>query len=192
MPTIKTRCGWVNLKNPLYIFYHDLEWGVPLYGDQKLFELLCLEGSQAGLSWETILKRRDEYRKCFYNFDPEVLVEQSDQELMERIQHFGVVKNRLKTLAIRNNALAYYRVLKDHNSFDDYIWSFVDDKPIVNVWENYADVPASTELSEQMSKSLKKYGFKFVGPVICYAFMQAAGLINDHQRDCFRCRQKLD
>lgn len=182
----KTSCSWVNLKNPLYIEYHDQEWGIPLHDDRKLFELLCLEGAQAGLSWETILNKREEYRKCFYDFYPEILVTKTDEELLERIQQFGVIKNKLKTLSIKKNAIAYYKIVADHGSLDNFLWSFVDHKPIINHWDNYKDAPTFTETSINISKALKKYGVAFVGPVICYAFMQAAGLMSDHEVGCWR------
>jgi DNA-3-methyladenine glycosylase I len=186
----KTRCSWVNLKNPLYIEYHDQEWGIPLHDDRKLFELLCLEGAQAGLSWETILNRREEYRKCFFDFDPKILVIKTDEELLERIQQFGVIRNKLKTLSIKKNAIAYFKIVADHGTLDNFLWSFVDYKPIINQWDIYKDAPTFTETSINISKALKKYGVGFVGPVICYAFMQAAGLVSDHEFGCCRVAGK--
>ena len=183
----KIRCSWVNLKNKNYIDYHDTEWGVELHDDQKLFELLCLEGAQAGLSWETILNKRDEYRKCFWNFDIEKIIKKSDEELIERIQKFGVIKNRLKTLGIKKNALAYKKIIEEHNSLDNFLWSYVNNRQIVNMWDKYKDTLASTPTSEKLSKDLKKYGFTFVGPIICYAFMQASGMVSDHEKFCFKC-----
>jgi DNA-3-methyladenine glycosylase I len=184
MPT-KSRCGWVNLKNPLYIKYHDEEWGRELHDDHKLFELLCLEGAQAGLSWETILNKREEYRRCFWDFDVEVLVSKTDEELLELIQHFGVIKNRLKTLGVKKNAMAYHKIIEEHGSLDTFLWSYVDGSPIVNLWDNYRDAPTQTDISTKLSKDLKKYGFGFVGPVICYAFMQACGMVSDHEKECW-------
>lgn len=183
----KLRCSWVNLKNQVYIDYHDSEWGMPLHNDQKLFELLCLEGAQAGLSWETILNKREEYRKCFWDFDIEKIIKKTDEELLERMQKFGVIKNKLKTLGIKKNALAYKKVLSEHGSFDKFLWSYVNEKPVVNVWDKYKDAPASTDTSEKISKDLKNYGFTFVGPIICYAFMQASGMVSDHEKSCFKC-----
>jgi DNA-3-methyladenine glycosylase I len=181
----KTRCGWVNLNNPLYIQYHDTEWGQSIHNDHLLFELLCLEGAQAGLSWETILNKREEYRKCFWNFDIQTLISKTDEELLTRIQGFGVIKNRLKTLSIKKNALAYLKIVQDHGSLDKFLWSFVDNQPIINLWDNYKDAPTSTEISTILSKDLKKYGFGFVGPVIYYAFMQSCGMVSDHEKGCY-------
>jgi DNA-3-methyladenine glycosylase I len=181
----KTRCSWVNLNNPLYIQYHDEEWGRPIHDDHLLFELLCLEGAQAGLSWETILNKREEYRACFWNFDIETLVSKTDEELLARIQDFGVIKNRLKTLGVKKNALAFQKIVAEHRSLDQFLWSFVDNKPIINAWMNYKDATTSTEISTNLSKSLKKYGFTFVGPVICYAFMQSCGMVSDHEVGCW-------
>jgi DNA-3-methyladenine glycosylase I len=181
----KKRCGWVKLNNPLYVKYHDEEWGRELHDDKKLFELLCLEGAQAGVTWETVLNKREEYRKCFWNFDIPTLITKTDEELLDRIQDFGVIKNRLKTLSIRKNAMAYLNVIKDHGSLDTFLWSFVDGRQTVNRWVNFTDAPARTEISDNLSTALKKYGFSFVGPVICYAFMQSCGMVSDHQVDCW-------
>jgi DNA-3-methyladenine glycosylase I len=181
----KPRCGWVNLNNPLYMNYHDEEWGRELHDDHKLFELLCLEGAQAGVTWEMVLNKREEYRKCFWDFDVQTLIGKTDEELLARIQDFGVIKNRLKTLSVKKNALAYLKIVEEHGSLDSYLWGFVGGKPIVNVWDNYRDAPTSTEISTTLSKDLKKYGFGFVGPVICYAFMQACGMVSDHEKGCW-------
>lgn len=181
----KTRCGWVNMKNDLYIEYHDVEWGVPLYDDQKLFELLCLEGAQAGLSWETILNKREEYRKCFWDFDIEKIIKKTDEELLERMSKFGVVKNKLKVLGVKKNAIAYKKIILEHGSLNKYLWNFVNNKPIINTWDNYKNAPTQTDISGKLSKELKSYGFTFVGPTICYAFMQAAGIVSDHEKMCF-------
>jgi DNA-3-methyladenine glycosylase I len=181
----KQRCAWVNLKNPLYVEYHDTEWCRPLHDDQQLFELLCLEGAQAGVTWELVLNRRQEYRQCFWGFDVDILAGKTDEELLGRMQQFGVIKNRLKTLSLRKNALAYKQIVADHGSLDSYLWGFVGSKPVVNVWDNYRDAPAQTDISAALSKSLKKYGFGFVGPVICYAFMQACGMVSDHEVGCW-------
>ena len=181
----KTRCSWVNLSNSLYIKYHDQEWGRPIHDDHLLFELLCLEGAQAGLSWETILNKREQYRQCFWNFDVQTLVNKTDEELLARILDFSVVKNKLKTLSIKKNALAYLKIIQDHDSLDNFLWSFVNNQSIINRWESYKDAPTQTEISSSISKALKKYGFGFVGPVICYAFMQSCGMVSDHEIGCW-------
>jgi DNA-3-methyladenine glycosylase I len=181
----KSYCGWVNLNNPLYIKYHDEEWGRELHDDHKLFELLCLEGAQAGVTWEQVLNKREEYRKCFWNFDIATLISKTDEELLARIQDFGVIKNRLKTLVIKKNALAYLKIVQEHGSLDKFLWSYMGGKPIVNTWQSYKDAPNSTDISTKLSKDLKKYGFGFVGPVICYAFMQSSGMVSDHEAGCW-------
>ncbi|WP_410770382.1 DNA-3-methyladenine glycosylase I [Fontibacillus sp. BL9] len=181
-----TRCAWVNT-DPLYIAYHDEEWGKPLYDDQKLFELLMLEGMQAGLSWYTILKKRETFREAFDHFDPQRIVLYGPDKVEELMQNPGIIRNRLKIQAVITNAQIYLDIVKDGGSFAEYLWSFVDGKPIVNHWETIASVPASTPLSDAMSKALKKKGMKFVGSTILYAFMQASGMVNDHTLDCF-CR----
>jgi DNA-3-methyladenine glycosylase I len=183
------RCGWVNLNNSIYIDYHDNEWGKPIHDDQQLFELICLEGAQAGVTWEMVLNKREEYRKCFWNFDVNILITKSDEELLARIQEFGVIKNRLKTIGVKKNAIAFNKIIRDHGSFDQYLWGFVDNQPIVNSWDNYRDAPTQTPLSTNLSKSLKKYGFSFIGPVICYAFMQSCGMVEDHEKSCY-CRKR--
>ena len=180
----KTRCQWVNT-NLLYIDYHDQEWGVPIYDDQRLFEFLILEGAQAGLSWLTILKKRDNYRKAFDHFDAVKIAKYTPQKLEKLILDPGIVRNRLKIQAAVTNAKLYLAIQKEFGSFSKYIWSFVDGKPIKNHWRSLTEVPTSTEISDAMSKDLKKRGFKFVGSTICYAFMQAVGMVNDHTLDCF-------
>ena len=178
------RCVWAEA-NDLERNYHDTEWGVPTRDAQKLFEKLCLEGAQAGLSWDTILKKRDEYRRVFHDFDIEKVAQMTDNELEDILQNSSVVRNRLKVYSVRKNALACLEIMKTQD-FGEYVWSFVDGKPIQNAWQDSHDAPASTEISERMSKDLKKRGFTFVGPTICYAFMQAMGLVNDHVVECFR------
>ncbi|WP_205418597.1 DNA-3-methyladenine glycosylase I [Paraliobacillus sediminis] len=178
------RCDWVN-EDPLYIDYHDNEWGVPEYNDQKLFELIILEGAQAGLSWYTVLKKREHYRVVFDHFDPEKVAKYDNKKKEELLQDPGIIRNKLKVQAAITNAKFYLDIIEEEGSFSDYIWSFVDGKPIKNSWENIKDVPATTEISDKMSKALKKKGFKFVGPTICYAFMQASGMVNDHVTSCF-------
>lgn len=181
------RCGWVN-QDPLYIEYHDKEWGVPVYDDRLLFEYLNLEGAQAGLSWYTILKKRENYREAFDQFDPDIIVQYDEQKIEELMNNPGIVRNRLKIQAVIANAQAYKRVVSEFGSFRTYIWSFVDGQPIVNQFQEMKEVPASTERSDRLSKDLKKRGFKFVGTTICYAFMQAVGMVNDHIVTCC-CRQ---
>ena len=183
---MKKRCEWANLKNPLYVAYHDKEWGRPLKSDQKLFELLILEGAQAGLSWETILNRRENYRRVFQNFDVVKLSKLTDRQLNAILKDEGIIRNRLKVYAVRQNAQAFLAVQQELGSFSKYLWSFVGGQSLMNRWKKLSDLPATTAESETMSKDLKKRGFKFVGPTICYAFMQAAGLVNDHTLSCFR------
>lgn len=182
------RCWWPG-KDPQYLAYHDEEWGVPIHDDRMLFEFLCLEGQQAGLSWITILKKREHYRKCFKNFEIDRVARLTDQTIEKLLLDTGLVRNRLKLYAIRSNALATQQVQKDEGSLADYLWSFVDGKPIDGKRRSAKEVPASTAQSDAMSKDLKKRGFKFVGSTICYAFMQAAGMVNDHTGNCFRYRQ---
>lgn len=178
------RCGWVN-QDELYINYHDHEWGVPVYDDRLLFEYLNLEGAQAGLSWYTILKKRENYRKAFDGFIPEKIVKYDEKKIAELLQNEGIVRNKLKVNAVVTNAKAFIKVVEEFGSFSAYIWSFVDGKPIQNNFQELKEVPASTEISDKMSKDLKKRGFKFVGSTICYAFMQATGMVNDHVTTCF-------
>lgn len=182
---MKTRCGWTT-DDPLYIDYHDREWGVPVWDDQRLFEFLILEGAQAGLSWITILKKRDNYRAAFDHFDAEKIVQYDDAKLAELLTNEGIVRNKLKINAVVANAKAYLRVREEFGSFASYIWSFVGGAPIINHWASRSEVPTSTPESDRMSKDLKKRGFKFVGTTICYAYMQAAGLVMDHTTDCYR------
>lgn len=181
------RCGWVNLDDPLYVAYHDQEWGVPLKdNDNALFERIVLEGAQAGLSWITVLRKRDRYRQVFDNFDPEK-VAQYDQTKIEALMHdSGIIRNRAKIQAAVNNAQQFLNIQQEFGSFSDYIWSFVGGKPIQNQWNSIREIPPETDISKQMSKDLKKRGFKFVGSTICYAMMQACGMVNDHTVDCFR------
>src|SRR5271165_3588544 len=183
----KSRCHWA--RSPLMIEYHDKEWGVPVHDDRKLFEFLILEGAQAGLSWDTILNKRENYRKAFDGFDPE-RVARYDRRKMERLLHDpGIVRNKLKIASAVGNAKAFLSVQKEFGSFDRYIWQFVGGKPRVNSPKSMKQVPARTPESDAMSKDLKKRGFKFVGSTICYAFMQAVGMVNDHVVSCFRYAQ---
>lgn len=178
------RCGWVN-QDPLYIDYHDHEWGVPVYDDHLLFEYLNLEGAQAGLSWYTILKKRENYRKAFDNFEAKKIIQYDEKKIAELLQNEGIVRNKLKINAVVTNARAYLAVVEEFGSFSSYIWSFVNGEPIQNRFKNLSEVPTTTEISDKLSKDLKKRGFKFVGSTICYAFMQAVGMVNDHIETCF-------
>ena len=179
------RCEWAG-SDPLYVAYHDQEWGVPEHDEQKLFELLILEGAQAGLSWSTILKKRENYRRAFDNFNPHMVAQYGDDKVAALLNDEGIVRNRLKINAAVQNARAFLKVQDEFGSFDAYIWRFVDRKPVANAWEELRQIPAQTPESEAMSKDLKKRGFSFVGPTICYAFMQAVGMVNDHTVSCFR------
>ena len=186
MPNV-TRCRWAT--TDLSIPYHDTEWGVPLHDDQRLFEFLILEGAQAGLSWETILKKRDTYRTAFDDFDPARVARYTTRKVEKLLADPGIVRNRLKVESAVSNAKAFLEVQKEHGSFDAYVWRFVDGKPRVNTWNALGQVPASTSQSDAMSKDLKKRGFRFVGSTICYAFMQAVGMVNDHELGCFRYKE---
>ena len=179
------RCEWC-LADPLYIDYHDHEWGVPQHDDQKLFEMLILEGAQAGLSWYAILKKRDNYRNAFDQFDAEKIARYDQTKVDTLLQNPGIVRNKLKIAATVSNAQAYLKVKEKYGNFDQYLWQFTDHQPIVNHPLQLSDVPAKTKKSDAMSKSLKKRGFKFVGSTICYAFMQAVGMVDDHAVDCWR------
>ncbi len=185
---MKKRCAWVS-ENDLYIQYHDEEWGVPLHDDQKLFEFIILEGAQAGLSWLTVLKKRENYRQLFDNFNPDKIAEYDAQKTEILLQNPGIIRNRLKIESTIRNAKSFLEIRKKYGSFNNYIWSFVDGKPLVNRWNNLKDLPAKTDLSDRMSRELKKAGFNFVGSTICYAFMQAVGMVNDHTIDCFRYQE---
>ena len=184
-----TRCAWVPLNDPLYVEYHDLEWGMPVHEDRLLFEFLVLEGAQAGLSWKTILHKRQAYRSAFDGFLPEIVSKYGETEIGRLMENQGIVRNRLKINAAIINARALLSVRKEFGSFDSYIWDFVEGKPVINKWTSIKEIPAKSPLSDRMSKDLLKRGFKFVGSTICYSFMQATGLINDHTTDCFRFSQ---
>lgn len=179
-----TRCHWA--KNELAIRYHDEEWGVPLHDDRQLLELLILEGAQAGLSWDTVLAKRDNYRQAFDGFDPRIVASYDEAKHAELLQNPGIIRNRLKIAAATKNARGLLDIQREFGSFDAYLWDFVDGTPIVNHWEAMSDIPASTDLSERISKDLKHRGFTFVGPTIIYAYLQSAGLVNDHVMSCFR------
>lgn len=184
----QSRCQWPG-SDPLYIDYHDKEWGVPLYNDQQLFEFLILEGAQAGLSWITILKKREQYRESFAAFNPEKIARFDQQKITSLLQNKGIVRNRLKIQAAIINAQAYLALQEDYTNFSTFIWQFVNGQPKQNHWRSHGQIPVSTPESEQMSKELKRRGFKFVGSTICYAFMQAVGMVNDHVVTCFRHQQ---
>jgi DNA-3-methyladenine glycosylase I len=182
------RCSWAEGSKEM-AEYHDTEWGVPLRDDRGLFEFLCLEGAQAGLSWNTILQKRAGYRELFHNFEIEKVSAMTDQELEQILLDKRVVRNKLKVFGVRKNALAAQNVIKEYGSLTEYIWAFTDGQPINNGYQAMEDIPAETELSNQMSKTLKQDGFTFVGSTICYAFMQATGMVNDHVMDCFRYKE---
>ena len=182
------RCGWCGT-DPLYVSYHDEEWGVPVHDDRKLFEFLILEGAQAGLSWITILRKREAYREAFAGFDPEQVARFDGRRVRSLLANPGIVRNRLKVESAVTNAKAFLKVQDELGSFDEYIWKFVDGKPRKNRFRSMADVPPKTPEAEAMSKDLLKRGFRFVGPTICYAHMQATGLVNDHLVSCFRYAQ---
>lgn len=184
----KRRCEWCG-DDPLDMAYHDREWGVPVHDDRLLFEFLILEGAQAGLSWATILRKRENYRKALAGFEPAKVARFTDAKLTRLLQDPGIVRNRLKVASHRSNARAFLDVQREFGGFDAYIWRFVDGEPIVNRWKTLKDVPAKTGVSDVISKDLKKRGFNFVGSTICYAFMQAVGMVNDHTVDCFRWRE---
>lgn len=181
----KKRCQWAG-NDSLYVAYHDKEWGVPVYDDGKLFEFLILEGMQAGLSWITILRKRENYRKALDNFDAVKISRYKTARIEKLMKNEGIIRNRLKIEAVIADARAYLQVQKEFGSFAQYIWGFVDNRPVTNNFETMKEIPPITETAVIMSKNLKKRGFKFVGPTICYAFMQAVGLVNDHTIDCFR------
>lgn len=182
----RCRCRWVGRGKPFYEHYHDTEWGVPVHDDGQHFEMLILEGAQAGLSWETVLKKRDNYRRAFAGFDPEAVAGFSDETLEGLLTDPGLIRNRLKIFGARKNARAFLAVRDEFGGFDSYVWRFVDGRPIDGARSVMADVPATTAESDALSKDLKKRGFTFVGSTIVYAYMQAAGLVNDHVADCFR------
>lgn len=181
----KIRCAWCGT-DPLYMEYHDTEWGLPVYDDERLFEFLILETFQAGLSWITVLRKRENFRVAFDNFDYKKVANYSEDKFEELIQNAGIIRNKLKIRATISNASAFMKIQQEFGSFSKYIWDFVDGKPIKNNCKSMADIPATTELSNIISKDLKKRGFKFVGSTVIYAHMQATGMVNDHVKDCFR------
>jgi DNA-3-methyladenine glycosylase I len=182
------RCNWLT-NDDLYIYYHDKEWGVPEHDDIKLFEMLILEGSQAGLSWLTVLKRRETYRAAYDGFNPAQMAQWDQEKIESLLKDPGIIRNRLKVEAAKTNALAFLQVVKEFGCFNTFIWSFIGDNPIQNSWTTIKEIPANTPESDKMSQELKKRGFKFVGSTICYAFMQSVGMVNDHTVDCFRYKE---
>ena len=185
---MNNNCSWPG-DNPLMIQYHDTEWGVPLHDDRKLFEFLLLDNAQAGLSWQTILNKRENYRKAFDNFDPNKIARYNKRKITSLLNDSGIVRNRLKVQSAITNAQIFLDIQDEYGSFNAFIWQFVNGSVIVNKWKTLKDIPATSPESETMSKTLKKRGFKFVGSTICYAFMQSAGLVNDHLVGCFRYLQ---
>ena len=185
---MKKRCDWLT-DDKVYLDYHDREWGVPVYDDRFLFEMLILEGAQAGLSWITILKRRQNYRQAYDDFDPVKMAQWTTHKIQQLLKDPGIIRNRLKVAAAKQNAQAYLQVVEEYGTFKEFIWSFVGGRPITNCWKTISAIPAATEESAAMSKALKKKGFKFVGPTICYAFMQAVGMVNDHLTTCYRYQE---
>ena len=180
------RCAWCGTTDPLYIRYHDEEWGVPEYDDQRLFAKLILDGAQAGLSWITILRKRENYWAAFDQFDPEKIARYDEAKIAELLQNPGIIRNRLKVQSVVKNARGYLEIMEKEGAFSTFLWGFVDGRPIQNSWRSMADVPTETKESQAMSKAFKKRGFSFVGPTIIYAFMQAVGMVNDHITSCFR------
>lgn len=185
---MRKRCEWAG-SDPLYIEYHDNEWGVPVHDDRKIFEMLVLEGAQAGLNWLTVLRKRENYRRAFDNFDPRKVAKYDSNKLQELLATEGIIRNKLKIRSTIQNARAFLEVQKEFGSFDTYIWQFVGGKPIRNSWKSLRELPAQTAESQAMSKDLKRRGFGFVGPTICYAHMQATGMVNDHVVSCFRYKE---
>jgi DNA-3-methyladenine glycosylase I len=185
------RCSWCG-SDPTYVAYHDKDWGVAVYDDRLLFEMLILEGAQAGLSWLTILKKRGNYREAFNGFDAVKIADYDQQEIDRLMQDAGIVRNRLKIESTIKNARGFLQICEEFTSFSDYLWRYVDGKPIINSYQKHADIPTHTAISDQLSKDLKKRGFNFVGTTICYAFMQAVGMVNDHTVDCFRYAETCD
>jgi len=180
------RCGWVPDNNAQYQKYHDEEWGVPLHDETKLFEMLILEGAQAGLSWEIVLKKREGYRAAFMNFDIKKCAIMKDDELEKLMLNPNIIRNRLKIFSVRKNAISFIQIQEEFGSFDNYIWHFVGNKPLINSIKHLSEVPTKTEISDKISKDLKKRGMSFIGSTIIYAYMQAIGIVNDHTIDCFR------
>ncbi|MDW7671417.1 MAG: DNA-3-methyladenine glycosylase I [Bacillota bacterium] len=182
----KKRCDWVDLNNPLSVAYHDKEWGIPVHDERKHFEMLVLEGAQAGLSWATILNRREAYRKAFDHFDPEKVARYDEAKIQSLLADSTIIRNGLKIRSAVKNARIFLEIQREYGSFDNYLWGFVEHKPIINHFQTIGEIPAQTELSSRISKALKKRGMSFVGPTIVYAHMQAIGMVNDHLTNCFK------
>jgi len=183
---MRNRCGWVNVNNELYVKYHDEEWGVPQHDDQKLFEMLILEGAQAGLSWETVLNKRDNYRIAFDGFDPVLVSGYNDEKIAALLKNDGIIRNRLKIRSAVKNARVFLKIQQEFGSFDKYIWSFTDGKIIVNSFKSLSEIPSETALSDLISKDLNRRGMNFVGSTIVYAYMQSIGVVNDHVAGCYK------
>jgi len=188
---MSTRCGW-SQGSELMINYHDTEWGLPLHNDRKLFEFLVLDCFQAGLSWEIVLKKRESFRSAFDDFNPELISKYSRRKIQSLLKDPGIIRNRLKVESAVSNAAIFLKLQEEFGSFDTYIWRFTEGKTIVNSWKRLSEIPANTPVSDTMSRELKKKGFRFAGSTICYAFMQAAGMVNDHVVDCFRYRELIE
>ncbi len=186
---IKKRCAWVPLDDELYQNYHDTEWGVPVYDDRKIFEFLVLESAQAGLSWITVLRKRENYRKAFVGFDPQKVSRFTPEDIKRLLKNSGIIRNRKKIEAAVNNAKCFLQVQKEFGTFAKYLWNFVGGSPIRNRWQKLSDLPTKTKEAEELSKDLKEWGFKFLGPTVIYAHMQATGMVNDHMVDCFRYKE---
>ena len=186
----KPRCSWMG-DDEIMLHYHDEEWGVPVHDDRKWFEYIILDGFQAGLSWKTVLHKREGFKKVFFNFDPVKVSRMTDRQMEDARNNPAIIRNRLKIKSARTNAEAFLKLQKEHGSFNSYIWSFTDGQVIQNKWNSLGDIPASTPLSDEISKALKKEGFTFVGSTICYAFLQAAGVVNDHITSCFRYKELI-
>jgi len=186
------KCNWPGMEKPLYTRYHDEEWGVPVHNDQQLFEMLILEGMQAGLSWYTILNKRENFRNALDNFDYKLIAKYDESKIEELMQNTGIIRNRLKLKACVTNAMAFMEIQKEFGTFDKYIWGFIDFKPIINKFKTLDELPAKTELSDIISKDLKKRGFKFIGSTVVYAHMQATGMVNDHLTHCFRYKEIIN
>ncbi len=184
------RCGWCGT-DPLYVKYHDEEWGIPVHDDTKHFEMIILDGAQAGLSWLTVLRKRENYRKAFDRFNPKKVAKYDEEKVEALLNNPGIIRNKLKVRSAVTNAQAFLKVKKEFGSFDKYIWQFVNGKPIINKWKSIKELPATSKESDAISKDLKKRGFKFVGSTICYAYMQAAGMVNDHIVSCFRYKKLI-
>jgi DNA-3-methyladenine glycosylase I len=183
------RCGWVPINDPLYTAYHDKEWGTPIHEDKKIFEFLVLESAQAGLAWITVLRKRENYRKAFAEFDPTKVASFTEKDILNLLTDKGIIRNKAKITAAVNNAKKFIEVQKEFGSFNKYIWGFVQGKPIINKWTESKQIPAKTELAEKIAKDMKTRGFNFLGPTIIYSHMQATGMVDDHTTDCFRHTQ---